>query len=230
MDELFFLDDDPAKAARYQCDRHVTKMVTECAQILSNVHWLNRYRGPEYTVDYDGPYGYTTMASPELKPLRWINDNLSNYYWAVEHGLALCAECERRYGRMRGCYDAGEVLEWLMDNPPPIPMRSRSPFMPATVKDHARLFEVPNDPVATSRLYYAFAVMCFKKSDEKGERAVFEEGEWKSRDKPTWIDDVRRATLPRRREEILAVLQARKGVPQVVTRDASPVGGAAEEA
>ena len=34
---IFFLDKNPIKAARKQCDKHVVKMVLETAQMLSTV-------------------------------------------------------------------------------------------------------------------------------------------------------------------------------------------------
>ena len=35
---IFYLDEDPVKAAQYMCDKHVVKMIVESAQILSTAH------------------------------------------------------------------------------------------------------------------------------------------------------------------------------------------------
>ena len=35
---IFILDEDPAEAARQQCDKHVVKMIVESAQMLSTAH------------------------------------------------------------------------------------------------------------------------------------------------------------------------------------------------
>ena len=35
---IFILDTDPVVAAQSQCDKHVVKMVTESAQMLSTAH------------------------------------------------------------------------------------------------------------------------------------------------------------------------------------------------
>lgn len=37
---IFYLDPDPVVAARYHCNKHVVKMVTETAQLLSTAHRL----------------------------------------------------------------------------------------------------------------------------------------------------------------------------------------------
>ena len=37
---IFVLDKDPVKAAQYQCDKHVVKMIVESAQMLSTAHRL----------------------------------------------------------------------------------------------------------------------------------------------------------------------------------------------
>ena len=37
---IFALDNDPETAAKYACDKHVVKMCTESAQLLSTAHRL----------------------------------------------------------------------------------------------------------------------------------------------------------------------------------------------
>lgn len=37
---IFYLDKDPRIAASYHCDKHVVKMVSETAQLLSTTHRL----------------------------------------------------------------------------------------------------------------------------------------------------------------------------------------------
>ena len=35
---IFYLDKDPVKAAKYSCDKHVVKMILESAQMLCTAH------------------------------------------------------------------------------------------------------------------------------------------------------------------------------------------------
>ena len=37
---IFVLDENPAKAAEYHCNKHVVKMIIESAQMLCSAHWL----------------------------------------------------------------------------------------------------------------------------------------------------------------------------------------------
>ena len=37
---IFYLDENPKKCAKYHCDKHVVKMIIEYAQLLSTAHRL----------------------------------------------------------------------------------------------------------------------------------------------------------------------------------------------
>jgi len=37
---IFFLDFDTEKCAKYHCDKHVVKMILETAQLLCGTHWV----------------------------------------------------------------------------------------------------------------------------------------------------------------------------------------------
>jgi len=43
---IFILDECPAKASEYLCDKHVVKMILESTQILSTVAQLRGHSGP----------------------------------------------------------------------------------------------------------------------------------------------------------------------------------------
>jgi len=85
---IFYLDADPAEAARMQCDRHVVKMILETAQLLSTAH-----------AELDG-------ESPAYKPTHknhpsavWVRSSTTAYRWAWQHLRALGREYENRYGK-----------------------------------------------------------------------------------------------------------------------------------
>ena len=88
---IFFLSKDPVKAAYKQCDKHVVKMVLETAQMLSTVAHQHKYSG------VTGIYKSTHSNHPTTK---WVNTHKNNYLWACEHGLALCSEYTKRYGKV----------------------------------------------------------------------------------------------------------------------------------
>lgn len=82
---IFVVDPDPNKAAASLCDKHVVKMPLETAQMLCSVSW--RFGVP-------APYKQAYAKHPCTL---WAGETLANWAWLVEHGIALCAEYERRY-------------------------------------------------------------------------------------------------------------------------------------
>lgn len=79
---IFVLDLDPRRCARYHCDFHVGKMITETAQILSTV--------------LGGPYKPTHVSHPCVK---WAGDGIDNVAWLLALGDALGEEFEYRRGK-----------------------------------------------------------------------------------------------------------------------------------
>ena len=85
---IFILHRDPRIAARYHCDKHVNKMITESVQMLSTV---NR------TV-LSNPIGFkSTHAGNSCT--RWVGRSRENYLWLCDLTEALTEEFKQRYGR-----------------------------------------------------------------------------------------------------------------------------------
>jgi len=133
---LFILDRDPVIAARWQCDRHVVKMTLEAAQILCSAAHLLGQRAP---------YRPTHLQHPCV---RWTAATRGNWRWVVEHGLALAAEYERRYGR---AHKSSAVLRWAQRSGagPPLDGGRRQRFAMAMPEKYQG-----SDPVASYRAYY----------------------------------------------------------------------------
>lgn len=163
---IFVLDNDPGRAARDHCDKHVVKMILESGQMLCTAHWLNWSR---------------MLGAPKLKPRQlqqWLFDNVpadlqppwkmshvhhpctqwtqhvwGNYMWHSRLGLALCEEYTRRYGKE---HKSLEVHRWLNRHIPPTFERrvedpvGITPFAIAMPDD----CKVPNDAVQSYRNYY----------------------------------------------------------------------------
>ena len=94
---IFVLDLCPVKAAQYQCDRHVVKMVLETAQLLC-------------TAFDDAPYKKTHVNHPCAV---WTRAARGNYEWLVSHGIALANEYKQRYGKTHRSLD---TILWCNDN------------------------------------------------------------------------------------------------------------------
>ena len=88
---IFYLDKCPVKAAQYQYNKHVVKMVLESAQMLCTAHHLIM------GVDADVPY---KIAHPKHPSTKWVTYSASNYAWLYQHMLALGDEYTKRYGKV----------------------------------------------------------------------------------------------------------------------------------
>jgi hypothetical protein len=133
---VFVLDEDPERAARAQCDRHVVKMTLETAQLLCTVARLT---------GLDAPYRVTHASHPCVA---WARASADNYAWLAMHGLALADEYERRYRRVHAslavlCCDA--VRETLRA----LPSIGSTPFVQCMPEE----LRGP-DPVEAYRGYY----------------------------------------------------------------------------
>jgi Pyrimidine dimer DNA glycosylase len=103
---IFYIDADPAIAAKQLCDQHICKMQIESAQMLSTAHWEN---------GSSAPYKVAHKNHPSTK---WARESIKHYRWLTVHGLEICREFERRYGKRHKTQD---VIEWLEANEPKIP-------------------------------------------------------------------------------------------------------------
>lgn len=133
---IFVLDNDPRRAAKFHVDRHIVKMPLETAQLLCSVHHMS---GTTSTI----PYRLTHKNHPCSI---WARQSLSNYKWLCKLGLELCYEYTHRYGKVHKCQ---AVIEWCEENLPNVVDNGLTPFvqaMPDKFKDR--------DPVAAYRGYY----------------------------------------------------------------------------
>lgn len=90
---IFVTDLDPEVCAQNLDDKRVIKMVLESAQMLSTA--MNICGGK-------GPYKTTHVNHPCTV---WVRTSRANYYWLLNHFLALCCEYTARYGKTHKCQD-----------------------------------------------------------------------------------------------------------------------------
>jgi hypothetical protein len=105
---IFFLDMDVKKCAKYHVDKHVVKMILETAQLLCGVHHMTDQ------VTDQVPYKLSHKNHPCAI---WSRESLSNYLYLCDLGLELCKEYTYRYGKR---HKSQEVIEWCVTNKPNI--------------------------------------------------------------------------------------------------------------
>lgn len=136
---IFVLDLDPERAARYHCDKHVGKMAVEAAQMLSSAWHIHVGRAPS---------GYA-LGYVHHPCSRWAARRRANYFWLHRLATALTEQHELRFGREPSAtVDALDALRQ-----PPETLRGAfrpSAFYPAVSDD---LRDLP--PVEAYRLFYA---------------------------------------------------------------------------
>lgn len=139
---IFFLDENPEKAAYYQNDKHVVKMVLESTQILSTAHWLNNSKAK---------YKPTHIHHPSVL---WASSSLQNYMWLAQHAYFLSKEYTKRYKKIHKCH---EYIMELLNNPPKqIPNIGLTKFAIAIDRKKYEKYINKEDPVESYRNYYRF--------------------------------------------------------------------------
>ena len=99
---IFILDTNIELCAQYHCDKHVVKMITEHAQMLSTA-----CRAFGLNVGYNS----THVNHPCSK---WVRESIDNYLWLIDMTHYLHEEWRYRYGHSSNKYHkAYEIIETL---------------------------------------------------------------------------------------------------------------------
>lgn len=102
---IFFLDENPQKAAQSLCDKHVVKMVLETAQMCSTAVQQSFQLDPLPST-YKPAYVNHPMTL-------WVGEKWDNMNWALNHGMAIAKEYTHRYGRI---HKSQKVLEDIAEH------------------------------------------------------------------------------------------------------------------
>lgn len=159
---IFVLDNSPSTCAKYHCDSHLVKMITEHNQILGSIKWHSigvlkkKDISPSHYSFFAGfprkhedgtphPYGIGYMNHPCTV---WARECLENFEWLCQLTLEMCNEYTRRYKKIhKGEY----ILKWYYENKPHLKsLGQMTPFvqaMPTDVKNET-------DAVSAYRNYY----------------------------------------------------------------------------
>ena len=120
---IFVLHNDPAIAASMSCDKHVVKMILETAQMMSTI---------AHSHGHNAPYRSTHKNHPCTL---WAGKSASNWQWLVTHGLALCKEYTKRYGKV---HKSEEVIRWCARLSLGFPEKNLTPFAQAMPPQYKR--------------------------------------------------------------------------------------------
>lgn len=139
---IFYLDHDPAVAARYHCDKHVIKMILESAQLLCTA--INYHAGKQVT-----PYKSTHVSHPCSI---WVRESFEN--WSYVYQLMFDLEFEWRY-RWQHTKKHSSVVALSGTNITALAI-AHIPAGQLTTPALAMptLYQIPNDPVESYRTYY----------------------------------------------------------------------------
>ena len=197
---IFYLDEDPLVAARYHCDKHVVKMITETAQMLCTAHreilgtpviaraWcivgnqrvLKEYvhselPGDEYDKDRILIKRDYYLSTHKNHPSScWVREARDNYSWAFKLFQGLMSEFHERYG---STHASARLIPFIGDHPlgdsAPVGFSPPPQAMPDQYKS--------TDTVGAYRQYY------------RGEKARF--AVWRNQT-PYWWKETSMNTTP----------------------------------
>jgi hypothetical protein len=151
---IFVLDHCPKKAAEYNCDKHVSKIVVEIAQMAANCFSLDTLKSapPNFAGQ---PRKHSYFNHPVSK---WMRETLGNLLWSIDHAFAL--ESERIY-RGYNPHFSMRFIQWVADNfdQSIVPDGPQTEFAVAIApamrcRQHPMFNSL--DPVAKYRLYYMY--------------------------------------------------------------------------
>ena len=146
---IFFVDQDPVKAAQALVDQHANKQVVESCQMLANCYSLEELASndcPKTKKGNDRKYSYFNHPCSI-----WTRKTINNFNWLLNHSIAL--EEERMYRGFNPHFSIS-FIEWCVNNPPDLTNAELTPPAQAFGEwDYLR----GDDPVEAYRRYYNIA-------------------------------------------------------------------------
>ena len=107
---LFVLDENPKTAAQFNCDKHISKIILEVAQMLANCFeeevLVDAPRTQKGTIRKHSYYNHPVSI--------WMRETLSNFIWSIEHAFGL--EEERNYRGFTTPHFSINFIRWAYDN------------------------------------------------------------------------------------------------------------------
>ncbi|MAR83272.1 MAG: hypothetical protein CMF55_00555 [Legionellales bacterium] len=120
---IFVLQESPIASAADYCNKHLPKMCVELLQMCGSAvirHGATPDQLPLTKAGTPLRGGYHNHPVT-----RWVGDTRTNFLWAVTHGLALCYEYSKKYGKTHFCEAGIRHLDKMADM---IPEGDLTPF------------------------------------------------------------------------------------------------------
>lgn len=151
---IFYLDNDPAKAAAYACDVHTVSQPKEAVQMLSTVSLgLGGVSPPKL----DGkPYKATHAHHPCTI---WAGLTIDNWQWLHEHAQSLCTQYAIRYKKVHPATHALNFIWECAKRPTAKGFTPPAQAMPEKYRG--------TDPVTAYRDFYRGEKVWQKRTDGK---------------------------------------------------------------
>jgi len=176
---IFYLHPDTEDCAKQHCDKHVVKMCTEYAQLLSTAHRVAD--GEVYVAKSKNNRNIKKYRHPSLDDTLylachvnhpsniWVRESAQNYRWLYDMWVNLCEEYTHRYGREHASY--GKLGEVLRETP--VNLSNKKTFTQPTpaMKQYPHCV-VKGDSLMSYQNFYW---------EDKRKFAV-----WSKRDEPSW--------------------------------------------
>jgi hypothetical protein len=162
---IFILDENPEVCAKYHTDKHIVKMPTETAQMISFVYhdkeiWDSTV--PNFIMGFSKTH-YKHPCSI------WIRESLSNFLYACRLGIELYNEYQFRYNKPDKHQRAIQIFQFALQNPPKLQDKGLTDFALAMDEQYIK----HKSAVENYREYY-----------RNGKSHLFS---WKNRQKPHFI-------------------------------------------
>lgn len=144
---LFYLDADPQLCAKYHCDKHVVKMITEHLQMMSVA--LDSVGLPT-PIKKDGN-SYKATSHRNHPCTIWVRTCAENFMLTYEITEFLCDEFRTRYGKKHAGSDSMKTVK-VLDALALLPSNGGSITPPAQCMPDE--YKDPSDPVKAYRNFY----------------------------------------------------------------------------
>lgn len=99
---IFVLDQDPVRAASFQCDKHIVQMIRETAQLLATAHRVldGKKDGKKWILESELDSKIPQATHFNHPCAVWVRQSADNYRWLVEHFGALLHVYALRYSKI----------------------------------------------------------------------------------------------------------------------------------
>lgn len=162
---IFILAACVKACAESMVDKHISKIILECAQMLCTAKHVLHPEGIDVSKIYK-------IAHKNHPCTIWVRSSIENYMWTISLVEAMHNEWKYRYNHPEDkLHKSYIVVQYLKENPPPLdsfPNKGLTKFAMAMPDEFKR-----EDPIEAYRLYY--------QSEPKRKLAS-----WKKRGKPEW--------------------------------------------